>query len=129
MRLRLEDREKNVRVRAAFAIQKIDPADHSFMPVLTGTLREGDGRTLLEVASLGPNADWAVPTLNGLLTHESFKVRTLAAKALGSIGPAAIAAKPNLEALRNDSNPTVKAAANDALARIQSASVARGVEK
>jgi HEAT repeat protein len=70
-----------------------------------------------------------VPTLNGLLTHESFKVRALAAKALGSMGPAAIAAKPNLEALRNDSNPAVKAAAKDALARIQSGSVARGAAK
>ena len=40
------------RLRAAFSIQKIDPADQSFVPVLTGAMREGDGRTLLEVGAL-----------------------------------------------------------------------------
>jgi HEAT repeat protein len=119
LRLRLQDLEKNVRLRAAFSIQKIDPADRSFVPVLTDAMREGDGRTLLEVGALGPQAAWAVPTLSQLLTHESPKVRTLAAKALGNIGPAASEAKMALEAARADSNAGVQKAANDALARMQ----------
>ncbi len=98
VRLRLQDGEKNVRLCAAFSIQKIDPADRSFIQVLTAAMLEGDGRTLLDVAALGPNAAWAVPTLIGLLSHESPKVRTLAARALGSIGPAARVARPGLEA-------------------------------
>jgi HEAT repeat protein len=129
MRLRLQDRDKNVRLRAAFSIEKIDPSDRSFVPVLTAAMREGDGRTLLEVGALGPHAAWAVPVLSGLLSHESFKVRSLAAKALGSIGPAAISAKANLEALRSDNNPTVQKAANDALSRIAAAAVAREAVK
>jgi HEAT repeat protein len=119
LRIRLQDGDKNVRLRCAFAIQKIDPTDRSFVPVLIAAMQEGDGRTLLEVASLGPKAEWAVPTLSGLLSHESPKVRTLAAKALGNIGPRASAAKPNLEAARNDSNAGVKKAATEALARMQ----------
>lgn len=129
LRLRLQDSDKNVRLRAAFSIEKIDPSDRSFVPVLTAAMREGDGRTLLEVGTLGPRATWAVPVLSGLLSHESFKVRSLAAKALGSIGPAAISAKANLEALRNDKNPTVQKAANDALTRIGAAAVAREMAK
>jgi HEAT repeat protein len=119
LRLRLEDKERNVRLRAAFSIQKIDPADQSFVPVLTSAMREGDGRTLLDVAALGPNAAWAVPTLIGLLSHESHKVRTLAAKALGNIGPAASAAKVPLESARRDSNAGVQKAAADALASLE----------
>jgi HEAT repeat protein len=117
--LRLQDGEKNVRLRAAFSIQKIDPADRSFVPALTDAMREGDGRTLLEVGALGPHAAWAVPTLSGLLSHESPKVRTLAAKALGNIGPAASEAKVALEAARSDPNAGVQKAATDALARVQ----------
>jgi HEAT repeat protein len=117
--LRLQDGEKNVRLRAAFSIQKIDPADRSFVPVLSDAMREGDGRTLLEVGALGSGAAWAVPTLSGLLSHASPKVRTLAAKALGNIGPAANGAKIALEAARGDSNAGVQKAANDALARVQ----------
>jgi HEAT repeat protein len=119
LRLRLQDKERNVRLRAAFSIQKIDPADHSFEPVLAGAMREGDGRTLLDVAALGPDAAWAVPTLIGLLSHESSKVRTLAARGLGSIGPSASAAKVSLEEARRDSNAGVQKAAADALARVE----------
>lgn len=119
LKLRLQDTEKNVRLRAAFSIQKIDPADPSFVPILAAAMREGDGRTLLEVGSLGPGAAWAVPTLSGLLTHESPKVRTLSARALGNIGPTASASKSALEAARNDPNTGVQKAATDALARVQ----------
>jgi HEAT repeat protein len=129
LKLRFQDVDKNVRLRAAFSVEKIDLSDRSFEPVLTAAMREGDGRTLLEVGALGPRAAWAVPVLSALLSHESFKVRSLAAKALGSIGPAAISAKANLEALRRDNNPTVQKAASDALTRIGAAAVAREAAK
>jgi HEAT repeat protein len=57
--------------------------------------------------------------LIGLLTHESPKVRTLAAKALGNIGPAASDAKVALETAGRDSNSGVQKAAKDALAHLQ----------
>jgi HEAT repeat protein len=115
----LQDPERSVRLRAAFAISRIDPNDHSFVPVLVGAIREGDGRTLLDVASQGKDAVWAVPTLIGLLSHESSKVRILAARALGSIGPAAAEAKPSLEVAARDPKATVRTAAKDALNGIQ----------
>ena len=119
VKLRLQDGDKTVRLRAAFAIQKIEPADREFVPVLAAAMRDGDGRTLLEVAALGPNAAWATPTLSGLLSHGSPKVRILAAKALGNIGPSASAASVALEAARHDSHAGVQKAATDALARVK----------
>jgi HEAT repeat protein len=129
LKFRLQDTDTNVRLRAAFVIQRIDPADRSFVPVLTGAIRAGDGRTLLEVGKLGPDAAWAVPTLSGLLSHESPKVRTLAARALGGIGPAANSARAALEAARSDSNAAVKHAVKDALARIESGPTTRAAAK
>jgi HEAT repeat protein len=119
LRIRMQDVDKNIRLRSAFAIQRIDPADRTFVPVLTAVLQEGDGRTLLEVGKLGPGAVWAVPTLSTLLSHESPKVRMLAAKALGNIGPAAQEAEAALEAARRDSNVIVQRAATDALAHVE----------
>ena len=123
----LADSEKRVRVRAAFAIHRIDPQDQSFVPVLTSAMREGDGKTLLEVGELGADAAWAVPTLVGLLSHKSPKVRVLAANDLGRIGPAAASAKTALQAAAGDSNAAVKRAAQKALGQIagNSAAVAK----
>jgi HEAT repeat protein len=120
----LTDSEKRVSVRAAFAIHRIDPQDESFIPVLTSAMREGDGKTLLEVGELGADAAWAVPTLIGLLSHESAKVRVLAANDLGHIGPAAASAKTALQAAARDSNAAVKRAAQNALRQIAGNSAA-----
>ena len=114
----LTDSENRVRVQAAFAIHRIDPQDQSFVPVLTSAMREGDGKTLLAVGELGVDAAWAVPTLIGLLSHESAKVRVLAANNLGRIGPAAASAKTALQAAARDSNAAVKRAAQIALERL-----------
>jgi HEAT repeat protein len=126
LKIALADSEKAVRIRAAWSMSNIDPQDRSFVPVLVAAMREGDGRVLLEVGATGPPAAWAVPTLTGLLSHESPKVRTLAAKALGGIGPAAKVARPGLEVARGDSNAAVKTAAKEALNRIRSGQTARG---
>lgn len=114
----LHDPEESVRLRAAWTIAKIDPHDQSYIPVINAALRAGDGRTLLEVAAVGPNAAWAIPTLTSLLSHPSPKVRTLASQALGAVGPAAATAKSALENAQHDSNPLVQKAAHDALQRI-----------
>jgi HEAT repeat protein len=115
----LEDPEKGVRLQAALAIHKIDPQDRSIMPVLTSAMREGDGKTLLEVGGMGADGAWAVPTLIGLLSHESAQVRVLAANDLGRIGPAAGSAKAALQASIGDPNAAVKRAAQTALSQIQ----------
>jgi HEAT repeat protein len=114
----LADSEKRVRVDAALAMHKIDPHDSSSRPVLIAAIREGDGRTLLAIGAMGGDAAWAVPTLVGLLSHETPQVRALAARTLGRIGPAASSAKVSLEAAGRDSNPAVQNAAKEALTRL-----------
>src|SRR5687767_6772103 len=49
----LRDRESSQRVKAALAIQKIDPQEARSRPILVEAMREGDGRVLLEIGSLG----------------------------------------------------------------------------
>ena len=71
---RIKDTDSSVRLKAALAIQKIDPKNSTFQSVLITAMRAGDGRTLLEVGAMGKDAAWAVPTLIGLLSHESAKV-------------------------------------------------------
>ena len=124
----LTDPEKRVRLEAALAIAKIDPHDGSPRPVLTGAMREGDGRTLLAIGTMGADAAWAVPTLVGLLSHESPQVRALAARTLGRIGPAARAAQPDLEAARRDPNAAVQSAAKEALKRIATDAMPSGTK-
>ncbi len=115
----LADSEKRVRLEAALAIAKIDPRDPAFRPVVTAAMREGDGRTLLAIGSMGPDAAWAVPILIGLLSHETPQVRALAARTLGHIGPAGSEAKASLEAASRDSNAAVQKAAKEALSHLQ----------
>jgi HEAT repeat protein len=118
----LKDPEPSLRLRAALAIQKIDPKNLKFAPVLEGAMRAGDGRILLEVGAMGKDGVWAVPTLIGLLSHESAKVRALAAQTLGRIGPAASDATAALQRILQDPNAAVHGAARDALARLQAQS-------
>ena len=114
----LNDSDARVRVAAALAIHKIDPANRSFEPVLIGAMRRGDGRVLLAIGEMGPEGAWAVPTLVELLSHESAKIRSLAARTLGRIGPAAGAAKSALRRAVDEPNVAVQDAARDALERI-----------
>jgi len=114
----LDDADARVRVRAALAIQKIDSQNRSFARVLIGAMRAGDGRVLLEVGEMGAAGAWAVPTLAELLSHESAKMRSLAARTVGRIGPAAGEAKPALRRAMGDANVAVQDAAREALERI-----------
>jgi HEAT repeat protein len=119
----LRDPDPHVRILAALAIQKIDPQNSAFVPILTAAMRAGDGRVLLDVGAMGAAGAWAVPTLIDLLGHPLPQIRALAAQTLGRIGPSAAAAKPSLVQATHDSNPAVQQAAHTALDRIHSESV------
>lgn len=113
----LDDSDSTVRLKAALAIQRIDPKNLSSVPILTKEMRAGNGRVLLEVGRRGSSAAWAVPTLIELLSHESPKVRALAAQTLGDIGPAAASAKSALQRATGDPSAAVQSAARDSLNR------------
>jgi HEAT repeat protein len=115
----LQDPELGVRLKAALAIPKIDRKNSSFVPVLVGAMRAGDGRIFLEVGAMGEAGAWAVPTLVALLSHESAKVRALAAQTLGRIGLVTPEAKAALQRCLRDPNAAVQTAAKDALDRLQ----------
>jgi HEAT repeat protein len=115
----LADHVPAVTRAAAWAIYKIDPKNTHYQRVILESMRAGDGRTMLEVGALGPDAQWAVPTLIALLGDSSEKVRALAAQTLGRIGPAAAVAKVQLQRLLTDQSPAVQDAAKAALTQIE----------
>jgi len=117
----LQDPAAPVRWHAALALQSIDSQNRSYAPVLIEALRSADGKMMLAVGRMGPDAAWAVPTLTALLSHDSAKVRALAARTLGQIGPAAGRAQAALERTRRDPNLAVQGAANTALEQVQAA--------
>jgi HEAT repeat protein len=75
---------------------------------------------------MGKDGAWAVPTLIGLLSHESAKVRALAAQTLGRIGPAASDSKTALQRTLRDPSVAVQGAADGALARIHAQTAGSG---
>ncbi|HZZ28264.1 MAG TPA: HEAT repeat domain-containing protein [Pirellulales bacterium] len=115
----LTNPEHSTRLAAALAIQKIDPKNPNFAPVLVEAMRTGDGRIFLDVGAMAQSGAWAVPTLLELLGHKTPQVRALAAQTLGQIGPAAHDASKPLKAAMRDSNPAVQRAAQIALTQIQ----------
>jgi HEAT repeat protein len=118
----LEDPEPHVRLSAALAIKDIDPTNRRYQQALVQAMREANGPAMLEVGRMGQAAAWAVPTLQRLLSHDSPKVRSLAARTLGQIGPVAERAERALELSLRDSNVAVQDAARNALDKIQALS-------
>ncbi|MBL8850459.1 MAG: HEAT repeat domain-containing protein [Planctomycetaceae bacterium] len=110
----LDDPELSVRMAAAWSLRELDPAGEKYVPVLIKAMREGEGGTIVAVGNLGPDGDWAVPTLTTLLQDRRPGVRRLAAEALGKIGPDA-AARTALERAARDSDDRVREAATAAL--------------
>jgi HEAT repeat protein len=86
------------------------------VPVLTATMQAGEGGTIVAVGGLGPQAEWAAPTLTKLLQDKRPGVRRLAAEALGKIGPQGDATAA-LEQATRDADDQVRAAAEAALGR------------
>lgn len=112
----LSDEDLRVQLAAAWALVKLDPAGRKYVPVLTATMKLGEGGTIVAVGNLGPSADWAIPTLAELLSDPRPNTRRLAAEALGRIGPTgeAVAA---LQQATQDADDRVRAAASAALSQ------------
>jgi vesicle coat complex subunit len=121
LRRALQDNDPSVRLKAALALATIDPMDRNFEPALIDAIKQGDGRTILAVGQMGPDAKWAVPTLVALLAHNRPQVRAVAAQSLGRIGPSGAAAIPALQKSLADPNPAVKAAAKLAIEKLHAA--------
>jgi HEAT repeat protein len=115
----LRDSEPAVGLRAALAIQRIEPGNSESQTLLIAAMRRGDGRILLQVGAMGEKAAWAVPTLSRLLSHEAPQVRAVAARTLGQIGPPARPAEAALRRATSDANAAVQAAARAALDRLR----------
>ncbi len=116
----LADQHSSVRTTAALALHSIDAERRSYVPVLCAALQAGDGPVFLEVARMGPAAEWAVPTLTSLLSHKQPSIQALAARTLGGIGAPATQALPALKQTARENNPAVRKAARDAIDRITS---------
>jgi len=115
----LGDTDTSVRLSAAVALQKIDPANQSFRPLLVESLEAGHAPMFLEVGRMGPDAAWAVPTLVRLLSHPQPQIRALAARALGEIGVADADVESVLRRRVRDDAAAVRRAAQKALEQIQ----------
>lgn len=115
----LADPELSVRFSAALAMQKIDPGNEAYVPVLLESLRSGHGTVFIEVGRMGAEAEWAVPTLIELLSHQEATIRALAASTLGRIGTASGDAEQALERTTRDPEPAVRRAAESALEQIR----------
>jgi HEAT repeat protein len=113
----LGDEEKSVRICAALALEKVDPGNERYEPVVLEALNAGDGPVFLDVGRMGADAKWAVPTLTKLLSDPRAGIRALAARTLGEIG-AASEAESRLKQSLNDSDPAVRTAAKKALEQI-----------
>ena len=118
----LEDSQLSVRLATALAVQSIDPSSEAFVPMLVEALHAGEGGIFLKVAEMGPDAEWAVPTLIQLLSHPEVKIRRLTAITLGQLGPTAQEAISALERAQKDPEKLVRQAAQQALDQISSVS-------
>jgi HEAT repeat protein len=112
----LNDEDLRVQLAAAWALVKLDSAGRKYVPVLTATMKLGEGGTIVAVGNLGSSADWAVPTLVELLSDQRPNTRRLAAEALGRIGPTGDAVKA-LQQATQDADDRVRAAASAALSQ------------
>jgi hypothetical protein len=87
----LTSRDREVRVRAAFALGCLRQAPDVSLPALTKALSDPDAEVrAMAVGSLGPYRDHARPMVSqitGLLTDTNARVRTCATEALAMIQP------------------------------------------
>jgi len=125
LELMLKNPELSLRLAAALAIQAIDPSNEAFVPVLLRALRDGEGGIFLDVGEMGADAQWAVPTLTRLLTHQEASIRHLSAITLGQIGPTAEDATSALQRALRDPKQPVRDAAQQALEQIQALATTR----
>ena len=120
---RLEDDERDVRMRAMDVIQAIETVDDS-VPILAYAMttryhdvRRRAGSVLVEIgAAANKSMRQLVATLAQALTSDrDYVVRSLAARALGNLGPAAATAAASLATASKDPAPGVSTNAIRAL--------------
>lgn len=116
----LADTDTSVRLSAALALQRIEPDNESFPPVIIESLEAGHAAMFLEVGHMGHAAEWAVPTLVKLLSHPQRQFRALAAQTLGQIGVLNGSVESALQGRLRDDAPAVRKAAQRALAQLRS---------
>ena len=92
----------------------------SFVPVLVEALYDGRHEIFLEVETMGPEAQWAVPALIELLSHRKVRIRALSALTLGQLESVAREAIPALRQAESDPQVTVRKMAQQAIELIES---------
>ena len=114
----LKDEDQFYRMRAAYAVARIDPGNEIAFPLLVTSLedrRHGSSAAMM-LKQMGPEAKAAVPALIGALDAiDNFHI----AEALGNIGPDAKAALPVLRDLLTLSSQRVREAAAVAIYKIE----------
>ena len=133
----LRSEDKDVRQRAAKALENIGPESKAAVPALIEALKDRDVRTRAAAAlgKIGPEAKLAVPALIEILKNKDRNVvwdaivQRRAVYALGNIGPEAKLAVPALiEALKNKDKGVRRAAAR-ALEKINTTEAQKALEE
>jgi len=122
LREMLHDREIDLCLAAATALERYGPAAVSAIPDLVEASRTTDVvlrvAALRTIAGIGTGAKSAVPAIAYGLKDPEPRVRQTAAEVLGQFGPLAIGAESEVRATLNDPAPEVRRAVSDALLTI-----------
>jgi HEAT repeat protein len=115
----LEDKNWDVRITAAAALERYGPAAKAAVPALAQAVNRGKPEIRLwvirAVVAVGPEARSAAPALVTALSDPDDRLRAAAAKALGKFHPHSPAALKALRKGLGDSAAEVREAASDAL--------------
>lgn len=119
----LEDPDYDVCLATAVTLERLGPLSAGALPELRRVILSGDEdlrvATIRTVEAIGPEAKSAIPTLiTALLKDPEFRVRQLAADAIGKFGPTASEAIPALQQALKDENSSVRRSASEALIQV-----------
>jgi HEAT repeat protein len=120
LRSALRNPNRRVRVRAAWALWRIDGSKEPLLAALGDELEDVRRDAASYLGQLGPEAEPAVPGLIKALADEDEQVRDAAAEALGLIGVRA-GAVPALKRALNDEQVRVRIQAAAALWKLEKA--------
>jgi HEAT repeat protein len=121
----VEDHDEKVRAAAIVALKIFGEKAADAVPALSVALSYPHSSIIrrcaaLTLASIGPAAAVAVPSLIGAKWDPEPSVRNAAVVALAAIGPTGAEAIPALKAALEDRNPDIRKKAQDALTKIAS---------
>ncbi|MCI0455763.1 MAG: HEAT repeat domain-containing protein [Gemmataceae bacterium] len=118
----LFDKDLDLRVVAATALERFGPAAREAVPALIRALGATDAEMRLAAMraldGIGTDAQPAIPALAAVLTDPDLRVRRATAEILGKFGPLARDAEAALRRTLTDSSAEVRQAASDALLSI-----------